>query len=58
MACWMMPPGLDLSTGIPPIYLKNAPRPYLKAVCFPIKVIFASSPASAATPKIPSQFDV
>ena len=54
----MIPPGFERSTGIPPIYLKNAPNPYRKTVCFPINVILASKPATAATPKIPSQFEV
>ena len=38
---------------------KKAPRPkYLNTVCFPIKEILASNPASVATPTMPSQLDV
>jgi hypothetical protein len=40
------------------MYLKKDPKPYLKTVCLPIKVILASNPATVATPKIPSQFEV
>ena len=55
----MIPPGLVRSTGIPPIYRKKAPKPkYLNTVCLPMKVIFASRPAIAAIPRIPSQLEV
>ena len=52
-------PGLDLSTGIPPIYLRNLPRiGVLNKVYFPKNVIFASRPKIAAKPNTPSQLDV
>ena len=52
-------PGLDLSTGMPPIYFKNLPRiGLLNKVYFPKNVILASRPKIAAKPKIPSQLEV